>query len=55
MLKGCALRTLRDAFVLAESEYSKERTLVQAGALGSDAAIGKVLVIDYQNRHLSIK
>lgn len=47
--------TLQDAFVLADSEYSKGRTLVQAGALGSDAVIGKVLIIDYQNRHMSIK
>ncbi len=52
---GGAQITLQDAFVLSDSEYSKGRTLVQAGALGSDAAIGKVLVIDYQNRHLSIK
>ena len=47
--------TLSDAFVFSDREYSQSRTLVQAGGLGSDTAAGKVLVIDYQNRHMSIK
>lgn len=46
---------LQNAFILADSEYSKGRTLVQAGALGSDAARGKILVIDYPNRFLGIR
>lgn len=47
--------TLSDAFVHSDREYSQARTLILAGGLGSDAAIGKVLIIDYQNRHMSIK
>jgi clan AA aspartic protease (TIGR02281 family) len=52
---GGAQVTLQNAFVHADIEWSKGRTLVHSGALGSDAAAGKILVIDYQNRYISIK
>lgn len=47
--------TLLDAFIYDDrEEYNHAQSLISGGNLGSDAAIGKVLVIDYQNRHLSI-
>jgi len=46
--------SLKNILIDENKNVSTARTFITAGILGSDVADGRVLVIDYTNRHLSI-